>query len=53
MSFLWGAATSSYQTEGGIINNDGHYFATNPQIRRRILKMTSPNLLYSKTSQAV
>jgi beta-glucosidase len=53
MSFLWGAATSSYQTEGGITNNDWHYFTTNPQIKLRILKMTSPNLLYSKTRQAL
>ncbi len=53
MSFLWGAATSSYQTEGGITNNDWHYFTTNPQIKHRILKMTSPNLLYSKTRQVM
>jgi beta-glucosidase len=53
MSFLWGAATSSYQTEGGITNNDWHYFTTRPQIKRRILKMTSPNFLYSKTRQTL
>ena len=53
MSFLWGAATSSYQTEGGITNNDWHYFTTSPQIKRRILKMTTPSLFYSKTRQAL
>ena len=37
MSFLWGVATSSYQTEGGITNNDWHYFTTNPQIKRRLI----------------
>ena len=26
--FLWGASTSSYQVEGGIANNDWHYFTT-------------------------
>ncbi|MEP6576533.1 MAG: hypothetical protein ABJB85_08910 [Nitrososphaerota archaeon] len=34
--FLWGAATSSYQTEGGITNNDWHYFTTTDSIRKRI-----------------
>lgn len=36
--FLWGAATSSYQVEGGITNNDWYYFARLPGIRRRISK---------------
>jgi beta-glucosidase/6-phospho-beta-glucosidase/beta-galactosidase len=34
--FLWGAATSSYQVEGGITNNDWDYFTRNDAIVRRV-----------------
>lgn len=44
--FLWGAATSSYQTEGGINNNDWDKFTKNPDIRDRIYKMTDFSPFY-------
>ena len=43
---MWGAATSSYQTEGGITNNDWHYFTTSDPIRKRISSLTTPSRFY-------
>ncbi|HLM20115.1 MAG TPA: family 1 glycosylhydrolase, partial [Propionibacteriaceae bacterium] len=34
--FLWGTATAGYQVEGGITNNDWHFFTTNPSIVQRV-----------------
>jgi len=44
--FLWGAATSSYQVEGGIENNDWDYFTRNEQIRGRISLLTKQSRFY-------
>jgi len=44
--FMWGAATSSYQTEGGINNNDWHYFTSSNRIRKRISSLTTPSRFY-------
>lgn len=41
--FLWGASTSSYQVEGGITNNDWHFFTIVEPIRKRISAITKPN----------
>jgi beta-glucosidase len=35
-AFLWGASTASYQVEGGIRNNDWHYFITSEAIMKRV-----------------
>jgi len=43
---MWGVATSSYQTEGGITNNDWHYFTTSDPIRKRISNLTAPSIFY-------
>lgn len=39
--FLWEAATSSYQVEGGITNNDWDFFTRSEKVRDRIVKLTS------------
>jgi beta-glucosidase len=44
--FLWGAATSSYQTEGEISNNDWHYFTTSNPIQKRISNLTRPSIFH-------
>jgi beta-glucosidase len=44
--FIWGVATSSYQTEGGITNNDWHFFTTSDPIRKRISNLTTPSIFY-------
>ena len=44
--FLWGVATSSYQTEGGIMNNDWHYFTTTDCIKKRISSLTTPTIFH-------
>src|SRR5947209_1828322 len=44
--FLWGAATSSYQVEGGISGNDWDYYTRSDAIRTRIYGLTSRNILY-------
>ena len=49
--FLWGASTSSYQVEGGITNNDWHFFTTSEKIKKRISNLTKPNLFYKGTNQ--
>ena len=49
--FLWGASTSSYQAEGGITNNDWHFFTTSEKIKKRISNLTKPNLFYKGTNQ--
>ena len=38
--FLWGAATSAYQVEGGITNNDWDFFTTDPTIVARVRSAT-------------
>ena len=45
-SFIWGAATSSYQVEGGIMNNDWDFFTRSEAIRKRIFIITKSSLLY-------
>ena len=49
--FLWGSSTSSYQVEGGITNNDWHFFTTSEKIKKRISNLTKPNLFYRGTNQ--
>ena len=39
-SFLWGAATSSYQVEGGITNNDWDFYTRSKAIKNRISILT-------------
>jgi beta-glucosidase/6-phospho-beta-glucosidase/beta-galactosidase len=51
--FLWGAATSSYQVEGGITNNDWDFFAKSEPIRKRISTLTKPSIFYKSNSQIV
>ena len=50
-TFLWGAATSSYQVEGGITNNDWYYFTTNENIRKRIFFLTKKNRFYRRAGE--
>ncbi len=38
---LWGVSTSSYQVEGGIMNNDWNIFTTSEEIKKRISKLTT------------
>jgi len=45
-NFLWGAATSPYQVEGGISNNDWNFFTTTPAIKDRVNKLTSNTFFY-------
>jgi len=49
--FLWGAATSSYQVEGGITNNDWDFFTRTGSIKKRIASLTKPSLLYKDSTQ--
>ena len=39
--FLWGVATSAYQVEGNINNNDWAFFTGNPAIQSRVNDLTS------------
>jgi beta-glucosidase/6-phospho-beta-glucosidase/beta-galactosidase len=39
--FLWGAATSSYQVEGGITNNDYDFFNRSPVNRDAVRASSS------------
>ena len=48
---MWGSSTSSYQVEGGITNNDWHFFTTSEKIKKRISILTKPNLFYHGTKQ--
>ena len=50
-SFLWGIATSSYQTEGGITNNDWDFFTRSESIKKRISSLTKPSIFYKGRSQ--
>ena len=50
-SFLWGAATSSYQVEGGITNNDWNFFTRSEPIKKRISSLTKPSIFYKGRSQ--
>ena len=43
---MWGVATLSCQTEGGITNNDWNYFTTSDSIRKRISYLTTPSIFY-------
>src|SRR5215471_11157373 len=49
--FLWGASTSSYQVEGGILNNDWEFFTRSHLIKKRIASLTNPSLLYKDSTQ--
>jgi len=49
--FLWGASTSSYQVEGGIVNNDWDFFTRSDSIKKRLSSLTKPNLLYKDSTQ--
>ena len=49
--FLWGVATSSYQVEGGISNNDWDYFTRSDPIKRRISSLTQPSIFYKGRTQ--
>ena len=51
--FLWGVATSSYQVEGGITNNDWDFFTKSKSIRNRISNMTKPSFFYKDTTQVI
>jgi beta-glucosidase len=49
--FLWGVATSSYQIEGGITNNDWDFFTRSKPIKNRISSLTKPSIFYKGRSQ--
>ena len=49
--FLWGVATSSYQVEGGISNNDWDYFTRSNAIKKRISSLTKPSIFYKGRTQ--
>jgi beta-glucosidase/6-phospho-beta-glucosidase/beta-galactosidase len=51
--FLWGVATSSYQVEGGITNNDWDFFTTSEPIKSRISSLTKPSIFYKGRSQVI
>ena len=46
--FLWGAGTAPYQVEGGITNNDWDFFTSSERIKKRISRLTRPNIFYKK-----
>lgn len=46
--FLWGASTAPYQVEGGITNNDWDFFTSSERIKKRISRLTKPNIFYKK-----
>lgn len=50
-SFLWGVATSSYQVEGSITNNDWSLFTTSEEIKNRISSLTKPSIFYKGRGQ--
>jgi beta-glucosidase len=50
-SFLWGAATSSYQVEGGSTNNDWDFFTRSEAIKERVFKITKPSIFYRAIRQ--
>jgi beta-glucosidase/6-phospho-beta-glucosidase/beta-galactosidase len=47
--FLWGAGTAPYQVEGGIINNDWDFFTSSEPIKKRISRLTRPNIFYKNS----
>jgi beta-glucosidase/6-phospho-beta-glucosidase/beta-galactosidase len=51
--FLWGAATSSYQVEGGITNNDWDFFTRSEPIKNRISTLSKPSVFYKNSTQIV
>ena len=51
LKFLWGVATSSYQVEGGISNNDWDYFTRSCHIKKRISSLTKPSIFYKGRTQ--
>ena len=50
-SFLWGVATSSYQVEGGIVDNDWDYFTSQEDIKKRISSLTRRNRFYKNIKE--
>ncbi len=50
-SFLWGAATSSYQVEGGITNNDWDFYTRSKAIKDRISILTRPSIFYKNITR--
>jgi beta-glucosidase len=52
-SFLWGVATSAYQVEGGITNNDWDFFTRSEPIKNRISSLTKPSIFYKGRSQVL
>ena len=44
-------ATSSYQVEGGIVNNDWDYFTTQEDIKKRITSLTRRNRFYKNIKE--
>lgn len=50
-SFLWGAATSSYQVEGGITNNDWDFYTRSKAIKNRISILTRPSIFYKNITR--
>jgi beta-glucosidase len=54
--FLWGAATSSYQVEGGITNNDYDFFNRSPIVQdtvRTNSRAVGPSVELSPAGEAV
>jgi beta-glucosidase len=51
--FLWGVATSSYQVEGGITNNDWDFFTRSEHINKRISSLTRPSIFYKGRPQII
>ncbi|HEX5892529.1 MAG TPA: family 1 glycosylhydrolase [Nitrososphaeraceae archaeon] len=49
--FLWGVATSPYQIEGGITNNDWDFFTNSKLIKDRIYALTKPSIFYKTSTQ--
>lgn len=48
--FLWGVATSSYQVEGGITNNDWNYYTSSEMIKKRVSNLTRSSIFYRRNN---
>jgi len=49
--FMWGVATSSYQVEGGIADNDWDFFTRSEHVKKRISSLTRPSVYYKGRPQ--